>query len=90
LPVYTQPPCPFDGYLWTPGYWGFVRIHAQPNAQEQAAMHENHVQTTSEQFNDNHTASTDRNQFASTNGGHPGGNHPAAHNQPHGGGEHHR
>jgi hypothetical protein len=23
LPVYTQPPCPTDGYLWTPGYWGF-------------------------------------------------------------------
>src|SRR5258706_7456886 len=20
LPVYTQPPCPTDGYLWTPGY----------------------------------------------------------------------
>jgi YXWGXW repeat-containing protein len=23
LPVYTQPPCPGDGYLWTPGYWGY-------------------------------------------------------------------
>jgi hypothetical protein len=23
LPVYTQPPCPFDGYLWTPGYWAY-------------------------------------------------------------------
>ncbi len=21
LPVYTQPPCPVEGYLWTPGYW---------------------------------------------------------------------
>jgi hypothetical protein len=21
LPVYTQPPCPYPGYLWTPGYW---------------------------------------------------------------------
>jgi WXXGXW repeat (2 copies) len=21
LPVYTQPLCPGDGYLWTPGYW---------------------------------------------------------------------
>src|SRR5271166_452784 len=21
LPVYEQPPCPADGYLWTPGYW---------------------------------------------------------------------
>jgi hypothetical protein len=23
LPVYTQPPCPHDGYLWTPGYWSY-------------------------------------------------------------------
>jgi len=23
LPVYTQPPCPQDGYLWTPGYWAW-------------------------------------------------------------------
>jgi len=23
LPVYVQPPCPFDGYLWTPGYWAY-------------------------------------------------------------------
>ncbi len=23
LPVYAQPPCPGDGYLWTPGYWAF-------------------------------------------------------------------
>ena len=21
LPEYEQPPCPEDGYLWTPGYW---------------------------------------------------------------------
>lgn len=21
LPVYVQPPCPVEGYLWTPGYW---------------------------------------------------------------------
>jgi hypothetical protein len=21
LPVYAQPPCPAQGYLWTPGYW---------------------------------------------------------------------
>jgi hypothetical protein len=182
LPVYTQPPCPVDGYLWTPGYWaydeidgyywvpgvwirpvqpgflwtpgywgfaggvygwhggywgshigfyggvnygygyggvGFVGgewhggyfryntavvnvnttvvhntyinrtvinnttvinhtsfnggagVQAQPNAQEQVAMRENHVQPTSEQFNHNHTASMDRNQFASANGGRP-------------------
>jgi hypothetical protein len=23
LPVYTQPPCPGDGYIWTPGYWAY-------------------------------------------------------------------
>src|SRR5580704_17941557 len=23
LPVYAQPVCPGEGYLWTPGYWGF-------------------------------------------------------------------
>src|SRR3981189_3765701 len=23
LPDYEQPPCPEDGYLWTPGYWGW-------------------------------------------------------------------
>jgi len=23
IPVYTQPPCPAEGYLWTPGYWAY-------------------------------------------------------------------
>lgn len=23
IPVYAQPPCPVDGYLWTPGYWAW-------------------------------------------------------------------
>lgn len=23
LPVYTQPPCPGDDYIWTPGYWAW-------------------------------------------------------------------
>src|SRR5580693_6082296 len=23
LPVYDQPICPGDGYLWTPGYWAY-------------------------------------------------------------------
>jgi len=23
LPQYVQPPCPGDGYLWTPGYWAW-------------------------------------------------------------------
>jgi len=26
LPVYTQPPCPADGYLWTPGYWAYDNV----------------------------------------------------------------
>ena len=24
LPVYTQPPCPRVGFLWTPGYWSYA------------------------------------------------------------------
>src|SRR3977135_469723 len=23
LPVYEQPACPGDGYIWTPGWWGW-------------------------------------------------------------------
>jgi hypothetical protein len=23
LPEYNQPPCPGEGYIWTPGYWGY-------------------------------------------------------------------
>jgi hypothetical protein len=23
LPVYDQPICPGDGYIWTPGYWAY-------------------------------------------------------------------
>ena len=23
LPIYEQPPCPEDGWLWTPGYWAY-------------------------------------------------------------------
>src|SRR6202789_4355077 len=23
LPVYAQPICPTEGYLWTPGYWAY-------------------------------------------------------------------
>jgi hypothetical protein len=34
-------------------------------------MNENHVQPTPEQFSHNQVASTDRNQLASVNGGHP-------------------
>jgi hypothetical protein len=24
LPVYAQPPCPTEGYIWTPGYWAYA------------------------------------------------------------------
>jgi hypothetical protein len=24
LPAYEQPPCPVEGYLWTPGYWAYA------------------------------------------------------------------
>ncbi|MGN6639628.1 MAG: hypothetical protein ACTHJ8_12010, partial [Mucilaginibacter sp.] len=23
IPVYEQPPCPVDGYIWEPGYWAY-------------------------------------------------------------------
>jgi len=23
IPVYEQPPCPAEGYIWTPGYWAW-------------------------------------------------------------------
>jgi hypothetical protein len=23
LPIYEQPPCPAEGYIWTPGYWAY-------------------------------------------------------------------
>src|ERR1700733_14240137 len=23
FPVYVQPVCPVDGYIWTPGYWAY-------------------------------------------------------------------
>src|SRR5215467_4288286 len=23
LPVYEQPPCPAEGYIWVPGYWAY-------------------------------------------------------------------
>ena len=23
LPIYAQPMCPGDGYIWTPGYWSY-------------------------------------------------------------------
>ena len=47
-------------------------IAAQPNSQERVAMHEQHFQPTANQFSHQQTASLDRNQWASTNGGRPG------------------
>ncbi len=26
LPVYVQPPCPAEGFLWTPGYWAYGEV----------------------------------------------------------------
>ncbi len=26
LPVIEQPPCPVEGYLWTPGYWAYSDV----------------------------------------------------------------
>jgi hypothetical protein len=45
---------------------------AQPNAQERSAENEKHTPATSEQTEHEHTASTNRNQFASVNHGAPG------------------
>lgn len=47
-------------------------VAAQPNQQEQAAMHENHVQPTSNQLSHEQAAGQDRGQLASVNNGHPG------------------
>jgi hypothetical protein len=47
-------------------------IGAQPTAGEQAAMHEDHVQATSEQSTHEQAMSHDRNQLASFNHGTPG------------------
>ena len=26
IPVYEQPPCPVEGYMWTPGYWAYGSV----------------------------------------------------------------
>jgi hypothetical protein len=26
IPVYVQPPCPQEGFLWTPGYWAYGTV----------------------------------------------------------------
>src|SRR5450432_111869 len=46
-------------------------INARPNGQEQAAMRDQHVQPTSEQMSHEHFASSNRENFASVNGGRP-------------------
>src|SRR5271170_7154998 len=32
IPVYVQPPCPTDGYLWTPGHWHKTNNPASTNS----------------------------------------------------------
>lgn len=46
-------------------------VTARPNQQEQMAMHENHVQPTSNQMSHEQAARSDRGQLASVNNGHP-------------------
>jgi hypothetical protein len=46
-------------------------VDARPNGQEMAAMRESHVQATSEQMSHEHFASSNRENFASVNGGRP-------------------
>jgi hypothetical protein len=46
-------------------------VTARPTADERTAMHEQHVQPTSEQFSHEHAASQDRNQWQSNNHGQP-------------------
>jgi len=46
-------------------------VVARPRPDEEAAMHEQHIQATSEQQTHQQTASRDRNQFASVNHGRP-------------------
>jgi hypothetical protein len=52
-------------------YNGPGGVTAQPSREEQSYMHEQHVQASSEQMNHQQTASANRNQFASNNGGNP-------------------
>jgi hypothetical protein len=47
-------------------------LTAQPGPQERAAMNEQHFQPTSNQMEHQQTASQDRSQWASNNGGRPG------------------
>jgi hypothetical protein len=46
-------------------------VDARPNGQEMAAMRESHVQPTSEQMSHEHFAGSNRENFASVNGGRP-------------------
>ena len=46
-------------------------LQARPTQQEQAAVHEEHVQPTANQMSHQQSASQNRAQFASANGGHP-------------------
>jgi hypothetical protein len=55
----------------TVSYNGHGGVNAQPNAQETAAMHENHVQPTAAQVSHQTFAAQNKSQFAGNNGGHP-------------------
>jgi len=50
---------------------GHGGVDARPTSQEQAAMHENHVQPTAAQTSHQNFAAQNKSQFASNNGGHP-------------------
>jgi hypothetical protein len=58
-------------YVHTSFNGGTGGVPAQPTAQEQAAMHEQHIQPTAGQMSHQTAASQDRGQLASVNGGHP-------------------
>jgi hypothetical protein len=56
----------------TVSFNGHGGIDARPNAQEQAAMHENHIQPTAAQASHQSFAAQNKSQFASVNHGRPG------------------
>jgi hypothetical protein len=47
-------------------------LSARPTAQERIAMNDHHIEATANQMSHQRAAATDRNQWASANGGHPG------------------
>jgi hypothetical protein len=55
----------------TVSFNGHGGVDARPNAQEEAAAHQNHVNPTAAQTSHQTFASQNKSQFASNNGGHP-------------------